>query len=133
MFPGITARLMKGAHIGHGAVIHGATIGKNVLVGMNAVVMDNVIVGDGCIIGALTFIPEGMKIPKRKVVVGYPARIVKDVSDEMLKWKTQGTKLYQQLPGEMKKLWKECEPLREIPSGRIKQKKIYDTWGKKKK
>ena len=133
MFPGVTVRLMKGAHIGHGSVIHGATIGKNVLVGINAVVMDNAVVGDGCIIGALTFVPEGMKIPKRKVVVGNPARIVKDVSDEMLKWKTQGTKLYQQLPSEMKKFWKECVPLRKIPQGRKLQKKNYATWGSKKK
>src|SRR6185436_5808309 len=74
MFPGITVRLVKGAHIGHGAIIHGATIGKNALVGMNAVIMDNVTVGEGSIIGALTFVPEGMKIPKRKIAVGNPAK-----------------------------------------------------------
>src|SRR6266436_390434 len=67
MFPGATVLLKEAAHIGHGAIIHGATIGKNVLVGMNAVLMDNVVVGDGCIIGALTFVPEGMQIPERKV------------------------------------------------------------------
>ena len=133
MFPGVTVRLMKGAHIGHGAVIHGATIGKNVLVGINSVVMDNVVVGDGSIIGALCFVPEGMQIPERKVVVGNPAKIVKDVSDEMLEWKIKGTELYQKLPDEMKKLWKECEPFKEIPDGRISQKKIYETWGSKKK
>lgn len=133
MFPGVTVRLMEGAHIGHGAVIHGATIGKNVLVGINSVVMDNVVVGEGSIIGALCFVPEGMQIPERKVVVGNPAKIVKDVSDEMLEWKTKGTELYQNLADEMKKLWKECEPLREIPEDRISQKKIYETWGSKKK
>jgi carbonic anhydrase/acetyltransferase-like protein (isoleucine patch superfamily) len=123
---------MKGAHIGHGAVVHGATIGKNVLVGMNAVVMDNVIVGDGSIIGALTFVPEGMKIPGRKVVVGNPARIVKDVSDEMLKWKSEGTKLYQSLPEEMRKHWNECVPLNKALSKKPAQKKKYSTWGNKK-
>jgi len=133
MFPGVTVRLMEGAHIGHGAVIHGATIGKNVLVGINSVVMDNVVVGDESIISALCFVPEGMQIPERKVVVGNPAKIVKDVSDEMLEWKTKGTELYQKLPDEMKKLWKECEPLRKIPKGRISQKKNYETWGNKKK
>ena len=132
MFPGVTVRLMKGAHIGHGAVIHGAVIGKNVLVGMNAVVMDNVIIGEGCIIGALTFVPEGMKIPKRKVVVGSPARIVKNVSDEMLKWKSLGTKLYQQLPDDMRAGWKESEPLVKSGTKNLKQKKNYETWGKKK-
>jgi len=132
MFPGVTVRLMKGAHIGHGAVIHGSTIGKNVLVGINAVIMDNVIIGDNCIIGALCFVPEGMQIPERKVVVGNPAKIVKDVSNEMLKWKSQGTELYQRLPEEMKKLWKECEPLREIPADRKKQEQDYKPWKKSK-
>jgi carbonic anhydrase/acetyltransferase-like protein (isoleucine patch superfamily) len=128
MFPGVTVKLMEGAHIGHGAVIHGSTIGKNVLVGINAVVMDNVTIGENCIIGALCFVPEGMQIPERKVVVGNPAKIVKDVSDEMLGWKTQGTELYQRLPEEMKKLWRECEPLREIPADRKKQEQDYKTW-----
>lgn len=133
MFPGVTVRLMEGAHIGHGAVIHGATIGKNVLVGINTVVMDNVTVGDGCIIGALCFVPEGMQIPARKIVVGNPAKIIKDVSDEMLSWKTSGTELYRNLPGEMKRSWKECRPLRQIPQDRKRQVKDYKPWKKTKK
>src|SRR5215217_5249600 len=76
MFPGVTERLKEMAHIGHGAIIHGATIGKNVLVGMNAVVMDNVEIGDECIIGALCFIKADEKIPARSVVVGNPHKIV---------------------------------------------------------
>ena len=98
MFPGITVRLMEGAHIGHGAVIHGAIIGRNCLVGMNAVVMDEVEVGDGSIIGALTFVKAGEKIPPRSLVAGNPGKIIREVSDEMLQWKTEGTKIYQQLP-----------------------------------
>ena len=93
MFPGVKVTLREGAHIGHGAIIHGATIGKNVLVGMNAVVMDKVVIGENCIIGALCFVPEDMQIPERKIVVGNPAKIIKDVSDEMIKWKTKGTEL----------------------------------------
>ena len=100
MFPGVTVVLEESAHIGHGAIIHGAHIGRNSLVGMNAVVMDNVEIGEECIIGALCFVPEGMDIPKRKIAVGNPAKIVKDVSDEMIAWKTQGTGLYQKLPSE---------------------------------
>src|SRR6187549_1008826 len=80
MFPGTTVLLKESAHIGHGAIIHGATIGKNVLVGMNSVIMDNVVVGDECIIGALSFIPADTIIEKRKVVVGNPAKPIKDVS-----------------------------------------------------
>ena len=59
MFPGKTVILEEAAHIGHGAIIHGAYIGRNVLVGMNSVIMDEVIIGDECIIGALTFIKAG--------------------------------------------------------------------------
>ncbi|HZV69101.1 MAG TPA: transferase hexapeptide repeat family protein [Saprospiraceae bacterium] len=98
MFPGITVRLSEGAHIGHGAVIHGATIGKNCLIGMNAVIMDEVVMGEECIIGALTFIKSKEIIPRRSLVAGNPGKIIKVVSDEMIAWKTEGTRLYQQLP-----------------------------------
>ena len=112
MFPGVKVVLKEGAHIGHGAIIHGASIGRNTLVGMNAVIMDNVELGDECIVGALSFVPADMIIPGRKVVVGNPAKIVKDVSDEMIGWKTEGTKLYQQLPAACHASLKPCEPLR---------------------
>src|SRR5690606_39941978 len=75
MFPGITVVLKESAHIGHGAIIHGALIGKNCLVGMNAVIMDNVELGDGCIVGALTFIKADEKIPARSLIVGNPSKI----------------------------------------------------------
>jgi carbonic anhydrase/acetyltransferase-like protein (isoleucine patch superfamily) len=128
MFPGVTVVLESSAHIGHGAVIHGARIGRNALVGMNAVVMDNAVVGAECIVGALTFVPADMQIPDRKVVVGNPARIVKDVTDEMIAWKTDGTALYQALPGRLYKTLKPCEPLREIPADRRQQSMSYRTW-----
>jgi phenylacetic acid degradation protein len=130
MFPGVTVVLEENAHIGHGAIIHGAHIGKNALVGMNAVIMDNVHIGDECIIGALCFVQADMKIPKRKVVVGNPAKIVKDVSDEMLEWKTKGTAIYQALPAELHSSLKPCTPTR-FPS---KFKRIgfveYSSWDK---
>src|SRR5450830_122165 len=94
MFPGVTVRLEESAHIGHGAVVHGAHIGRNVLIGMNAVVMDHADIGDESIVGALCFVPTEMRVPARSVVVGNPAKIVKQVSDEMLEWKTEGTALY---------------------------------------
>lgn len=132
MFPGVTVTLEDSAHIGHGAIIHGAHLGKNCLIGMNAVIMDNVKVGKDSIIGALSFVPEGMEIPDRKVVVGNPAKIVKDVTDEMAAWKSKGTELYQQLPGELHETLKQCKPLREIPEDREDQKMGYETWGNSK-
>ena len=134
MFPGTTVLLKAGAHIGHGAVIHGATIGKNCLVGMNAVVMDNVDLGDESIVGALTFIKEGEKIPSRSLIAGNPGKIIKKVSDEMLAWKTEGTSLYQQLPGILFQKWGPTEPLREIPEGRTASASDdYKSWKQSRK
>ncbi|OYU81636.1 MAG: gamma carbonic anhydrase family protein [Flavobacterium sp. BFFFF1] len=127
MFPGKNITLKKGAHIGHGAIIHGANIGANSLVGMNAVIMDDAELGDECIVGALTFIKAEMKIPNRKMVVGNPAVIVKDISDDMIAWKTKGTQLYQQLPKDLYETLKVVEPLREIPKDRPIQETNYMT------
>jgi phenylacetic acid degradation protein len=128
MFPGITVLLKEGAHIGHGAVIHGAIIGQNCLVGMNSVLMDNVVLGDECIVGALSFIKDGEQIPARSLVVGNPAKKIKDVSDEMIAWKTKGTALYKALPAEMQQHWQICEPLTELPAEQGVQETIYKTW-----
>ena len=131
MFPGTTTTLKKGAHLGHGCVIHGAFIGENSLVGMNAVIMDEAKIGKECIVGALSFVSAKTTTQNRKIIAGNPAKEIKDVSDKMLNWKTEGTKLYQQLPKQCKSMLKSCEPLREIEKNRPKQKINYQPWGKK--
>lgn len=128
MFPGVTVVLKEGAHIGHGAIVHGAVIGRNCLVGMNSVIMDNVELGDECIVGALTFIKADEKIPARSLVAGNPGKIIRQVSDDMIKWKTDGTKLYQSLPQDMHAHWVACEPLRELDADRPSQDTLYKTW-----
>ncbi len=133
MFPGVTVTLHENAHIGHGAIIHGAEIGKDCLVGMNAVIMDRVVVGEGSIIGALSFVAADTIIPPRSVVVGNPAKVVKEVSDEMLNWKKEGTRIYQQLPADCEATLKPCEPLREVPSDRKVQDSSFRTWNESKK
>jgi hypothetical protein len=120
--------LEAGAHIGHGAVVHGARIGANALVGMNAVIMDEAEIGAGSVVGALTFVPAKMVVPPRTVVVGNPARVVKEVSDEMLAWKTEGTALYQRLPAAIRAGWQPTEPLREVPADRPAQPAILRAW-----
>ncbi len=132
MFPGVTVTLHENAHIGHGAIIHGAEIGKDCMVGMNAVVMDRVVVGEGSIIGSLCFVPADMEIPPRSVVVGSPAKIVKQVSDEMLAWKKEGTRIYQGLPKDCFATLHPCEPLREVPTDRKVQDSSYQTWNQRK-
>ncbi len=131
-FPGVAITLKSGAHIGHGAIIHGANIGRDTLVGMNAVVMDRCEIGDECIIGALTFVPANTAVEKRSVMVGNPAKKVKEVTDEMLAWKQEGTAWYQRLPKELHDSLIPCEPLREIPEDRKIQSADYQTWSERK-
>lgn len=129
LFPGATVILKENTNIGHGAIIHGATIGKNCLVGMNAVIMDNVNLGDECIVGALSFIKADQHIPARSLLVGNPAKIIKQVSDEMMMWKSEGTKIYHQLAADMREEWKPCDPLRTIPEENKNDDEInYKTW-----
>ncbi len=127
-FPGETMVLEESAHIGHGAVIHGAHIGRNVLVGMNAVVMDHAVVGADSIVGALTFVPGETQVPERSVFVGNPGKVIKAVTDEMLAWKTAGTGLYQELPARCHATLRAVEPLREVPADRPPQDPRYQTW-----
>lgn len=128
MFPGVTMVLEESSHIGHGAVVHGAHIGRNSLVGMNSVIMDNVEIGEECVVGALSFVKAGMKVPKRSLVVGNPAKVIKELDDQFFEWKTKGTRLYQALPKECRKYLIPCEPLREIPEDRPDQDRLFETW-----
>ena len=130
LFPGVTVLLKENAHIGYGAVIHGATIGRNCLIGMNSVLMDNVILGDECIVGALSFIKADEQFENRSLIVGNPAKRIKAVSDEMMQWKTEGTQLYQSLPETMRQHWHPVEPLRHIPDTATEEQLagLYKTW-----
>lgn len=127
MFPGKSIRLQESAHVGHGAVIHGAQLGRNCLIGMNSVIMDDAVIGDECIVGAMSFVKAETVFKPRQLIVGNPAKAIKEVSREMIDWKTAGTKLYQQLPADCYESLKEVQPLREIPNDRPKQEDFYKT------
>lgn len=128
MFPGATCVLEEDAHIGHGAVIHGARIGRNAMIGMNSVVMDDAVIGAESIVGAMSFVKARMVIENRSLVVGNPAQVIKKVTDEMLAWKTKGTKLYQTLPRDMMQHMEAVEPLREVPLDRPSREVLFRTW-----
>lgn len=133
-FPGVTVVLEESAHLGHGSIVHGARIGKNALIGMNAVVMDRCVIGAGAIVGALSLVREGTEVPERMIAAGNPAKIIKPVSDEMLAWKTEGTKLYQSLPPQLHATLKECEPLPSPPTSPTSptDRPSYETWQQRK-
>ena len=71
--------------VGHNAIIHGATIEDRCLIGMGSIIMDDVVVGEGSIVGAGAVVPPNMIIPPRSLVVGLPAKIVRQTTDEELK------------------------------------------------
>jgi len=125
MFPGVEVVLEEQAHIGHGAIIHGAHIGRNALIGMLAVVMDEAVVGAESIVGALSFVRAKMQIPERSLVVGNPAEIIRQVDDRSIEWKTRGTELYMQLPAQCRAALVACEPLSEEEPDRPLQPKNY--------
>jgi len=127
MFPGKSIVLKESAHVGHGAVIHGANLGRNCLIGMNTVIMDDAQIGDECIVGAMSFVKANTIFPDRSLIVGNPAKVIKKVSDEMIDWKTKGTRLYQQLPADCFESLKEVAPLREVPKERPNQEAFYKT------
>jgi phenylacetic acid degradation protein len=131
MFPGKSVVLQEGAHVGHGASIHGANLGVDTLIGMNSVLMDDVILGDGCIVGALSFLKAGSVWEPRSLIVGNPAKRIKEVSDSMFKHKREGTALYQKLPNEMHNESEGVEPLREVPENRHEDFPVFDTWIKR--
>lgn len=133
MFPGKSICFRESAHIGHGAVIHGANLGRNCLIGMNSVIMDDAVIGDECIVGAMAFVKAESTFEARSLIVGNPAKVIKQVSDEMIAWKTAGTKLYQQLPADCFETLKEVTPLREIPKNRPVQEDFYKTLQEMKK
>ena len=127
MFPGKSITLKESAHVGHGAVIHGANLGRNCLIGMNSVIMDDAVIGDECIVGAMAFVKANEVFEKRQLIVGNPAKAIKKISDQMIDWKTKGTKLYQQLPADCHETMKAVEPLRAIPKNRPTQEDFYKT------
>jgi phenylacetic acid degradation protein len=127
MFPGKSIRLKAGAHVGHGAVIHGASLGRNCLIGMNSVIMDDADIGDECIVGAMSFVKAESTFEARSLIVGNPAKRIKEVSDEMIAWKTAGTRLYQQLPADCHESLEATDPLREVPEHRPEQEDFYQT------
>ncbi|MCA0133274.1 acyltransferase [Winogradskyella alexanderae] len=127
MFPGKSITLHENAHVGHGAIIHGANLGRNCLIGMNSVIMDDAVIGEESIVGAMALVKAETVIPKRSLVIGNPAKIVREVNDEMIEWKTKGTELYQQLPKECHETLREVVPLKEVPEQMKVQDDVYKT------
>ncbi|OEZ58865.1 MULTISPECIES: phenylacetic acid degradation protein PaaY [unclassified Duganella] len=117
-FPGADTVVERDGHIGHGAVLHGCRIGRNALVGMNSVVMDNAVIGADSIVAAMSFVRAGMEVPPRSLVVGTPAKVVRELRDDEIKWKTEGTGQYQELAVRSMNTMREVEALTAVEPDR---------------
>ena len=117
-FPDKDALLEEEAHIGHAAVLHGCTIRRGALIGIGAIVMDGAIVEQEAFVGAASFVRAGFVVPRRTLVMGVPARIVRELTPEELKWKAAGTREYQELTMRCRHTLKECEPLQALEADR---------------
>lgn len=117
-FPGTDTVVEEDGHIGHGAVLHGCRVGRNALVGMNAVIMDNAVIGEASIVAASAFVKAGVEIPPRVLVAGMPAKVIRPLSDEEIRWKSEGTATYQDLARRSLATMQETVPLTAIEPGR---------------
>lgn len=113
-FPNGETRIKQNGHISHGAVIHGCTIGANTMVGIQAVVMDQAEIGDECMIAALSYVKPKFIAPARSIIAGIPAEVKRSVTDKEIKWKTEGTNIYQQLTKRCLESFKPCTALTDI-------------------
>ena len=82
--------------IGHGAILHGCTIGDNTLVGMGAIILNGAVIGRDCIIGAGALVPQGAVIPDGTMVLGMPAKVRREVTEEEKAANTDSARRYKE-------------------------------------
>ena len=127
-FPGKDVVVEEDGHVGHGAVLHGCRVGRNALIGMNAVLMDDVVVGENSIVGALAFVKEGTEIAPNTLVAGTPAKVIRELSDQEIGWKSRGTDVYHHLAARHLATGQEVEPLTEVEPDRARVPDVlYET------
>ena len=117
-FPGEDTVVEVDGHIGHGAVLHGCRVKRNAMVGMNAVVMDMAVVGEEAIVAAMSFVKAGMLIPPRSMVMGAPARVVRELTAKEIAWKSFGTAQYHQLAVRSFETMREVDAFTEVEPDR---------------
>lgn len=118
-FPQSVTLVEEYGHIGHGAILHGCIIRKNVLVGINSVILDEAEIGENTIIGANSTVKAKAKIPENSLVLGSPAKVMRPLDAKEIVWKSQGTEQYIQLTQRCLMSLHEVEPLSEDSAERL--------------
>lgn len=117
-FPEQDTIVEEDGHIGHGAILHGCLIGKNALIGMNAVILDGAKIGENSIVGATAFVKARAEFGANQMILGSPAKFVRELRADELEWKKQGTREYQELVIRCQQTLHPVEPLREVEANR---------------
>lgn len=117
-FPEMMVEVDEDGHIGHSAVLHGCAVGAGAMVGIGAVVLDGAALGEASIVGAKSLVKAGFRLPPRHLAVGAPARVVRELTEEEIAWKAEGTRAYQRLVGRSAEGLRPCKPLVEAEPGR---------------
>ena len=117
-FPFGDTLIEEDGHIGHGAVLHACVVRRGALVGMNAVVMDEAEVGAQAMVAACAFVRAGTQVPARWLVAGVPAKPVRELSDDELARKREGTAIYHDLTRRCLASMVEVAPLQAMDTPR---------------
>lgn len=103
----------RGATIGHGAILHGCVVGVNTLVGMHSVVLDGSDIGEESLVAALSLVKYDSVFPARSLIAGNPARVVRELAEDAIRWRNNGDGEYQRLADRSLAALVECAPLSE--------------------
>lgn len=119
-FPGTDTIVEENGHIGHGAILHGCVVKQNALVGMNSTIMDNAIIGANSIVAANSFVKANFEVEANSLVAGSPAKLIRELREEEITWKSQGTAEYQALAKTYLTSLREVEPDTELSADRAR-------------
>ncbi|MGE0172348.1 MAG: gamma carbonic anhydrase family protein [Oligoflexales bacterium] len=103
--PGYVLRVGPNVTVGHKAVLHGCTVGEGSLIGINAVVLNGATIGKSCIVGANALVKENFEVPDYSLVVGSPAKIIRQLSEDEQKKLLQSARGYQEKSRTYRKLF----------------------------
>lgn len=117
-FPGEDCVLEPASHVGHAAVLHGCRIGSYALIGIGATILDGASIGADCLVGAGALVTAGTLVPERSLVLGSPAKVVRELDDETVAWKRNGTHVYQQLAVRSRETLVPVTPLAAVEENR---------------
>lgn len=121
----------ESGHIGHGAILHGCVVGKDALIGMNSVIMDGAFIGPQSIVAAMSFVKAGYQGAPRQLLIGTPAKYIRDVSPDEINWKRLNTREYQDLTGRCHLALRETPPLDQVEPDRPRLRGTTDVMPKR--